>query len=302
MPILHAQGRWFWKTLTVIKCCLPFLILCAPLLGQQDFLSKQPTLWTEEDALKVLNESPWAHTVTTSTQDAACGFKNPAIPGEFSAEGAELGEMRDPTPDSVAVKPDGAEYLVRWISVKPVQAAVQRLIALDEKWAPYGQHYERNDPSSGPTDLSRPRYNRNDMITISVDLVKPGPDGGSFLDYAFAEGGQRLLPAKGFLIFICAGLKSSNGVVFAHLGGPMGDPPLHPAITLSFPSMIEGKPLITHQDEKVEFRFVVMQRVFETTFTIDARDLIDGSQPGLYVPTVVTDLRESSGRPVASSQ
>jgi hypothetical protein len=139
------------------------------------------------------------------------------------------------------------------------------------------------------------------MITISVNLVKPGPDGGSFLDYAFAEGGRRF-PAKGFFVFICAGLKSSNGVVFAHLNGPTGDPPLHPAITLSFPSAIEGKPLITHQDEKVEFRFVIMQRVLETTFTINARDLPDGSQPGLYLPTAVTDLRESSGRPVASSQ
>lgn len=301
MPILHVQGRSFWKTLTGIAGCLPFLILTAPLLGQQDFLSKPSPQWTQEDALKVLNDSPWAHTVTTSTQDAACGFKNPAIPGEFSAEGAELGEMRDPTPDSVAVKPDGAEYLIRWISAKPVQAAVQRLIALNEKWAPYGHHYERNDPSFGPTDLSRPRYNRNDMITISVNLVKPGPDGGSFLDYAFAEGGRRF-PAKGFLIFICAGLKSSNGVVFAHVAGPMGDPPLHPVITLSFPSTIEGKPLITHQDEKVEFRLVVMQRVFETTFTIDARDLTDGSQPGLYLPTAVTDLKENSGQSIASSQ
>ena len=181
-----------------------------------------------------------------------------------------------------------------------MQAAVQRLLTIDEKWGPYGRYYERNDPAAGPTDLSRPAYNRHDMITISVSLAKPGPDGGSFLDYAFEDGGTR--PAKGFQHFICEGLRTSNGVVFVHLGGPMGDPHLHPAITLSFPSTIDRKPLITRQDEKVEFRLVAMQRVFETTFTIDVRDLTDRSQAGLYLPTTVTDVNENSHQSTASNQ
>jgi hypothetical protein len=300
MGIEPGRSRTFRRISGRIASCFSVLIVSVPLLGQQDFLSKPPALWTEEDALKVLNDSPWAHMVTTSTQDAACGYKNPAIPGEFSAEGAELGELRDPTPASISAKPDGAEYLIRWVSAKPVQAAVQRLTALDEKWAAYGQHFARNDPSAKPTDLSRPAYNRNDMITLSVILVRPGPDGGSFVDYAFQDGGTRF-PAKGFYMFICAGLKTSNGVVYAHAGGPMGYPPFRPAITLSFPSLIDGKPLITHRDEKVEFRLVAMQRVFETTFTIDGRDLTDGSQAGLYLPTTATDLREYSSQSRASN-
>jgi hypothetical protein len=300
MGLLPCKSRSILKSSSHVAACLSALILCAPLGGQQNFLSKPPDLWSEEDALKVLNDSPWARTMTTSTQDAACGYKNPAIPGEFSAEGAELGELHDPTPASISAKPDGAEYLIRWVSAKPVQAAVQRLITLDEKWAAYGQHFERNNPSAKPTDLSRPAYNRNDMITLSVILVRPGPDGGSFVDYAFQDGGTRL-PAKGFYMFICAGLKTSNGVVYAHLGGPMGDPPLRPAITLSFPRLIDGKPLITHRDEKVEFRLVAMQRVFETTFTIDARDLTDGSQAGLYLPTTATDLKQNSAQSTGSN-
>jgi hypothetical protein len=301
MGLLLGKSRSILKSSRHVAACLSALILCVPLGGQQDFLSKPPDLWSEEDALKVLNDSPWAHSVTTSTQDAACGYKNPAIPGEFSAEGAERGELRDATPASISAKPDGAQYLIRWVSAKPVQAAVQRLITLDEKWAAYGQHFERNDPSAKPTDLSRPAYNRNDMITLSVILVRPGPDGGSFVDYAFQDGGTRF-PAKGFYMFICAGLKTSNGVVHAGLGGPTGYPSVRPAITLSFPSLIDGKPLITHRDEKVEFRLVAMQRVFETIFTIDPRDLTDGSQAGLYLPTTATDLKENAAPSTDSNQ
>jgi hypothetical protein len=248
-----------------------------------------------------LNDSLWAHQVTTSTQDAACGYKNPAIPGEFTQEQAERGEILTPTPPSVEVKPDGAKYLIRWISAKPVQAAVQRLIAINENWATYGQKFERNDPTEKPTDVSQGYYNRNDMITILVILEKPGPGGASFLDYAFQDSG-RVYGVKGDLHFVCAGLRTSNGVVFARLGGPMGDPPHHSAITISFPGQIGGKPLITKPEEEVEFRLVGMQRVFETTFTINAKDLPDGSQAGLYIPTAVTDLKEYSNSLTTTNQ
>jgi hypothetical protein len=44
-----------------------------------------------------------------------------------------------------------------------------------------------------------------------------------------------------------------------------------------------------------------MQRVFETTFTINAKDLPDGTQAGLYTPTAVTNLNEYAS-PVAANQ
>ena len=37
---------------------------------------------------------------------------------------------------------------------------------------------------------------------------------------------------------------------------------------MSFPSIVDGKPLISHRDEKLEFRFILKQRVFETTFIV----------------------------------
>ena len=63
-------------------------------------------------------------------------------------------------------------------------------------------------------------------------------------------------------------------------------------LQLSFPRLIDGKPLISSLHEKVEFRLVVNQRVFETTFYINASDVLDGSENVLYLPSVFTDPKE----------
>jgi hypothetical protein len=55
---------------------------------------------------------------------------------------------------------------------------------------------------------------------------------------------------------------------------------------------IDGKPLISNVREKVEFRLVVNQRVFETSFFINASDVLDGSERSLYLPSAFTDSNE----------
>jgi hypothetical protein len=56
--------------------------------------------------------------------------------------------------------------------------------------------------------------------------------------------------------------------------------------------LADGKPLISESQEKVEFRLVVNQRVFETTFYADAGDVLDGTEESLYLPSAFTDLKE----------
>jgi hypothetical protein len=63
-------------------------------------------------------------------------------------------------------------------------------------------------------------------------------------------------------------------------------------LQLSFPRLIDGKPLVSTLREKVEFRLVVNQRVFETTFYINASDVLDGSEKTLYLPSAFTDSKE----------
>lgn len=257
--------------------------------NDDSYLGKAPQLWTEEEALRVLNDSPWAITVKPSTQDTACGYKNPAIPGEFSEDDNERLEILAPADPSMSVKPDEAEYLIRWQSVKTMQAAVHRLLALGDQWKEYG--YDQGSVGGGPSDLANGRYNTADMFGVSIILKHKGPNGESFLDYLFNQP-QRSFPARGVHLWPCSGLKTEEGITSARVAtmGHLGSE--KPAITMWFPSLVRGKPLITKPEEKVEFRLVAKQRVFEATFTINAADLtISRSELVLYYPTAWTDLK-----------
>src|SRR5215472_1260133 len=118
-----TPSKAFCEFLIATSC---LLLVTAALYAASDegYPTKPPQLWTEEDALNILNDSPWAKTVKPSAQDTACGYKNPAIPGEYSEEDSERIENLEPTGPSESVKPDEAEYLVRWQSAKPMQKAV----------------------------------------------------------------------------------------------------------------------------------------------------------------------------------
>ena len=64
-------------------------------------------------------------------------------------------------------------------------------------------------------------------------------------------------------------------------------------LQLSFPRLIDDrKPLISRAREKVEFRLIVNQRVLETSFFINAGDVLDGSEGVLYLPSAFTDSKE----------
>jgi hypothetical protein len=273
-----------------IACCM-VLFWRASITGQNSSAPPDSDP-VEQEALKVLNESDWAHTVTPTIQDAPCTYQNPAFPGLFPEDKAAIIDARDPGPSSEVVKPDHAEYLIRFQSAKPVQAATRQLLALGEKWSFYGPERPVSE-TDGPTDLANARYNVPDMITIAIILKHQGPDGLSLFDYGYSDNG-RVFPSRGFRVWPCAGLRTGNGQVFAHVvpvahgsGGKFR------ALQLSFPRLIDGKPLISNVREKVEFRLVVHQRVFETSFLINTSDLLDGSERSLYLPSAFTDPKET---------
>jgi len=88
-------------------------------------------------------------------------------------------------------------------------------------------------------------------------------------------------------------LRTANGQVFAHVvPEAFGHDGRSKVLQLSFARLIDGKPLISGLHEKVEFRLVVNQRVFETTFYINGGDVLDGSEKALYLPSVFTDPKE----------
>jgi hypothetical protein len=273
-------------------CCMLLIWCTPPVTGQEHSPNSPASESIEQEALKVLNDSDWAHTVKPSLQDTRCTYQNPAFPGLYPEDKAAALDAMAPTTPPDPVRPDDSEYLIRFQSAKPVQTAIQELLAMGEKWAAYGTRKHQVSEDDGPTDLANARYNIADMITIAVILKQVGPDGTSMFNYGYEDNGHKL-PSHSFRLWPCAGLRTSNGEVFARIvPEAFGHDGKSKVLQLSFPRLIDGKPLISNVHEKVEFRLVVNQRVFETTFYIKASDVLDGSEKSLYLPSVFTDSKE----------
>ena len=273
-----------------IACCT--LLFWGVSVSGQEKRSGATSPTMEQEALQVLNDSDWAHTVKPTLQDAPCTYKNPAFPGLFPEDKGALNDARAPSAKPDAVKADNSEYLIRFQSAKPVQTAIQELLAMGEKWSAYGTNKLQVSEDDGPTDLANSWYNVADMITIAVILKQAGPDGASLFNYGYEDNGQKF-PSHSLRLWPCAGLRTTNGEVFARIvPEAFGHDGKSKVLQMSFPRLIDGKPLISSPHEKVEFRLVVNQRVFETTFYINASDVLDGSEKALYLPSVFTDTTE----------
>jgi hypothetical protein len=186
---------------SILAACCILLFWCTPATGQKS----PPTETVERDALKLLNDSDWAHTVKPSLQDTPCTYQNPAFPRLYPEDKAAAVDATAPTTPPDPVRPDDSEYLIRFQSAMPVQTAIQELLAMGEKWAAYGtrKHQVReDDPSS--------RYNVADMITIAVILKQAGPDGTSMFNYGYEDNGR---------IFPSNGEKSFGGLILLRFSG-----------------------------------------------------------------------------------
>ncbi len=275
----------FWQIVFRGLCMFVLVASSVPLTANEPFLNKPSSEWSETEALQVLNDSPWAHTITTTTQETQCDHEHPPFPGMFREEMAQIADSRDTKFPAEAVKPDGAEYVVRLVSVKPMQAVAERLAGLGEKWASYGRGIVL-EPGSKPTNMAESWYNPADEMAVVVTLKRPGP-GGSFLNYAFEEKSDGVAFIAHHNL-VCAGVRTANGQIHAvTVRLRQGNDDKVSAIVMFFPSTVDGKPLVTHRDERVEFRLVLNQRVFETKFVVDPTDLFDGTEALMRTPTGV---------------
>lgn len=275
---------------TPLLCCI-LLFWCKPVTGQEYRPNSPETEAVEREALKLLNDSDWAHTVKPSLQDTPCSYQNPAFPGLYPQDNAAAADGTAPVTPPDPVIPDRSGYLIRFQSAKPVQAAIQDLLTMGDKWAAYGRG-KHHFTGEGPTDLPNARYNIADMITVAVILKHAASDGPTVFTYGYEDNGRQY-PSRSFRVWPCAGLRTNNGQVFAHVEPEVfGHDGKSKVLQLSFPRLIDGKPLISQLHEKVEFRLVVNQRVFETTFCVNASDVLDGSEKTLYLPSAFTDSKK----------
>jgi hypothetical protein len=141
------------------------------------------------------------------------------------------------------------------------------------------------EPSSKPTNIAEGWYKPADGLTVAVMLKHSGPKLGSLRDYAFedVENGAALVVRR---IFACAGVRTANRQTRAVTASLGVDKEFKASgIYLSFPGLVDGKPLI----EKLEFRLIANQSVFETTFYVNPAELFDGTETVMYIPSTVDE-------------
>jgi hypothetical protein len=287
---LTLTSQFFRYSLRVACCAL--LLLCSSVRGQERRPDSSGAEARELDALKVLNDSDLARTVKPTLQDTRCTYENAAFPGLYTKEKAATPDAMSPALTRDPVKADDSEYLIRFQSAKPVQTAVQQLLAIGEKWLDYGAEKWPVDGNDGPTDLANAHYNVADMITVAIILKRSGPEGTTLFDYGY-EGNGHKFASRSFYIWPCAGLRTTNGQVFAHVvPHAFSRDGKSKVLQLSFPRLLDGKPLISQAHQQVEFRLVVNQRVLEATFYVNASDVLDGSEKALFLPSTFTTAEE----------
>lgn len=101
---------------------IPSVVLLFSLTTPAQWDKKPPAQWTEKDAIKLLNDSPWGRTLTfTSPLEQ---FRRPVT----GAQGANAGTSLPPNALQL-------NFRVRFLSAKPVRQALVRLMELKAKGA-----------------------------------------------------------------------------------------------------------------------------------------------------------------------
>jgi hypothetical protein len=109
--------RWTLISITVA------LLLSLTLSASAQWDKKSYTEWSEKDAEKVLNNSPWAKTQTFSSPVTL--FRGPS--------GGQGGQPGGPTSGSNTANATHIHFRVRFLSAKPVRLAVSRMLELKQK-------------------------------------------------------------------------------------------------------------------------------------------------------------------------
>jgi hypothetical protein len=109
--LLFSHSSWIISIQISLRsiCSLALVAASVPVIVDEPFVNKPPEEWTETEALQVPNDSPWAHTVTTTVQDTQCDHEHPAYTGLFPEEMAQSVDSISARFPAEAVKPDGTQ-------------------------------------------------------------------------------------------------------------------------------------------------------------------------------------------------
>lgn len=235
--------RTLFSLLTAASLLLA-VALVAPLAGEDVWKVKPAERWTAEEALKVLQDSPWAQEKDVNmpwrlARRSTYTLRTPQMPGRAAP--------RDPVPAEWRRQEtlflDWARYRVRWESARPVREAFARLVELGEE---AGAEFQ-SPPPSWPAD----RY------VVTVKPVRPPQNGRE----PFELLADRQLKAA-------ARLKTHAGEAGAAEVGRSGMG-ASLAVHFYFPRSLQGQPLVAPEGEKIEFMLELRNVSLKTKFRLE---------------------------------
>ena len=148
--------------------------------------------------------------------------------------------------------------------------------------------YDHDGPGGKPTNIKEGWYNAADELTFSVILKHTGTAGESFRDYAFQRK-NGIWSERIAHIFTCSGIRTANGHFHGLVASMCMKDGEVTGLRISFPRVVDGKPLILRKEEKLEFRLVANGHIFQTTFYVSPGDLFDGTETTLRIPPTVDE-------------
>src|SRR5687768_13160041 len=104
----------------VLVLSMAALLFSVPLSASVQWEKKPYTEWSEKEALKLLNDSPWGRTQVFSSPVTL--FRGPT------------GSTQQPTATTTA-NATHVNFRIRFLSAKPVRQAVTRLLEINQKQA-----------------------------------------------------------------------------------------------------------------------------------------------------------------------
>lgn len=245
-------------TTHVMKQLIPLagLLLLLPVAQTQEFPREKPLPeWTQEEAVAVLNDSPWAQQVRVLQLSGRLLGRLPDGRTVVYQDAPNLPPRQYSVPVS-SIGPERVEavYAVRWSSARIVQQALERLREL----APV-----LHEMQAPPPELSADHY------VLTARLVQP-PTGSAADRFAFAtvydEAGRPVRDEPPQVADIFAGLSEQELCDRAELrlGKKMKVKPerarrhgvgTSEGISFFFPRQRNGGPALTPNTQWVEFSF-----------------------------------------------
>jgi hypothetical protein len=228
----------------VLALTIPGLILIFSLTTPAQWDKKKNTEWTEKDATKVLNDSPWGRTLT---------FTSPMEQYRRAATGA--GGNSAPTAPPQALQ---LNFRVRFLSSKPIRQALARIIEVKSKGG------IKDDVAEQLKQFASGEFLEIIVVAVTADSV----DTGSNVNQANAllsQGSTAKFKNNAFLE-----IKGGKRLFLQEYQPPRPD---GFGARFIFQRIVDEKPFITMESEEIHF-FAELSQVYKLDRRFKTKDMM----------------------------